>query len=127
MATPAVSHRPRPPAGSDRSEGHSLGIRSLLMMPALILSFLLSFMVQVWILGFKGLDGSEPMSQQGAVGWLSFAVGMAIFLAPLAVGVFLGSRARRLGASGLGLAGILVNGVLFIGLLVSLFISTLMQ
>jgi hypothetical protein len=97
------------------------------MVPALVVTFCVSFGVQVWILGLKGLEGSEPMSEQGAVGWLSFAVGMVIFLAPLAVGVLLGSKAQRLGEHRLGLAGILVNGVLLVSLLLWAFISTLLQ
>ena len=127
VSVPAVSAGPHPGADSGGSRGRSFGIWSLLMLPMLIVSFWPSFITQAWILGIKGLEGSEPMSQQGGIGWLSFAVGMAIFLAPLVVGVYLGARARRLGAPRLGFAGVLVNGLVFLALLISLFIGTLAQ
>jgi hypothetical protein len=97
------------------------------MVPLLLVTFAVSFVVQEVILGTQDLEGSEPMSQQGAIGWLSFGLGMLIFLAPLAAGVFLGARARKLGATRLGWTGMLVDGALFVGLFVPLFISTLNQ
>jgi hypothetical protein len=127
VSVPTVRVRPHPRADSSGSRARSFGIWSLWMVPMLIVSFVLSFATQVWILGLKGLEGSEPMSQQGAIGWVSFAVGMTVLLAPLVVGVYLGVKARGLGAQRLGLAGILVNGSICLALLILLFISTLTQ
>lgn len=90
----------------------SLAIRSLMMIPAMLGTAILAGLVGWWLLGLRDLEGSEPMSEQGAYGWLVriFTNGV-ILLAPAYAGLWWGSKARRLGAGTISLVAIGVNAL----------------
>jgi cytochrome c oxidase subunit IV len=88
---------------------------SLLMLVMLIPAALIAAIFGVYMLGRRDLEGSEPMSVQGAYGWMVWAISTIILLAPVAVGLVLGLKARRLGAKRLGLVGSLIDGAILIG------------
>jgi hypothetical protein len=121
MSVPTVS-TPMPGV-SDRAR--RLGTWSFIMLPMLLVTGLIGAFVGMWLLGRRGLEGSEPMSVQGAYGWLVWVVTSVVFLLPTMFGVVFGFRARRAGAKGLGLAGMLVNGALLVGIPTTSLISML--
>ena len=125
MSVPAVS-APKPMT-ADEERGRRLGTWSLLMLVMLVLSAILAAVFGMFMLGRRDLEGSEPMSVQGAYGWMVWAVSTAILLVPMAIGLVLGFKARRLGAKRLGLAGILIDGVILVGYPLVSFISLLGQ
>jgi hypothetical protein len=95
--------------------GRRLATWSLLMLPMLLLSAIAAGVFGMFMLGRRDLEGSEPMSVQGGYGWMVWAISTIILMIPPAVGLGLGLTARRLGAKGTALAGILVNGLILIG------------
>lgn len=105
------------PAGAGSgspSRAHTQGVWSLLMLPMLLVTGAVAAVVGINLLGRRGLEGSEPMSVQGAYGWVVFAMTTVVFLAPLIVGVVLGVKALRGGERRLGLTGILVDGLILV-------------
>ena len=102
------------PATPD-DRGRRLANWSLLMIPALLLSAIVAGVFGMFMLGRRDLEGSEPMSVQGGYGWMVWAISTVVLMIPPAVGVGLGLTARRLGARGNALAGVLINGLILIG------------
>ena len=102
-------------ASTGPSRGHTLGVWSLLMLPFLVVSGVVGGIVGFILLGFRDLEGSEPMSEQGAYGWMVLAVSTLLFMTPMIVGVILGARARSMGERRLGTIGMVVDGVVLVG------------
>jgi hypothetical protein len=115
MSVPAVPASM--PGASDQASpnGRNLATWSLLMLPMLLVSVVLATYFGMYMLGGRDLEGSEPMSVQGAYGWMVWAVSTAILLAPTMIGVVLGFRALRRGGKGLALAGLLINAAILVG------------
>ena len=111
---------------STQDDGRRLGRVSLLMVPMIVPSFIVSFVLSVWLLSIRDLEGSEPMSEQGLYGWLVLVVATLVLLAPMVVGVFFGARAWRL-RSALGVAGTVINGALLAALPVLIVLGALGQ
>jgi membrane associated rhomboid family serine protease len=126
MSARGAAGAPIPARPTEDDRAHRLGVWSVLMLPLLVPSAIASVVVQMLILGTKGLEGSEPMSVQGATGWVSLILGTATLLAPTAVGVVLGTKARKLG-NRLGTFGMWIDGVILVGLTVLIFWNTLAQ
>ncbi|MGE5227551.1 MAG: hypothetical protein ACM3OO_11815 [Planctomycetaceae bacterium] len=101
------------PARPDR--GHQLAVWSLAMIAFLVISAAVGGIVGWVLLSSQGLEGSEPMSEQGTIGWVAFGLSTAIFMAPMVVGVVLGAKARKLGERRLGTIGMVVDGVILLG------------
>jgi hypothetical protein len=95
--------------------GHRAGVWSLLMLPFLIVSGGVAAMVALALYGQRDLEGSEPMSVQGAYGWMVLAVTGLILLTPMLVGLVLGAKARRLGEKRLGTIGMVLDGLVVAG------------
>jgi len=68
MSTQIVPTAPSPAglADPERDRAHRLGVWSLVMLAFLIPAAIVSGLVSWFILGSAGLEGSEPMSEQGA-------------------------------------------------------------
>ncbi len=117
MSSPALPAEPEPEPVPDRgsARARSLGTWSLLMLPMLLVAAIVDGILGFWLLNRKGLDGSEPMSVQGAYGWMVFALSTVILMVPMAVGVVLGLKAWRGGAKRLGMAGTLFDGAILVG------------
>ena len=109
-------------ASAGSSRGHTLGVWSLLMLPFLLVSGAAGGIVGFILLGFRELEGSEPMSEQGAYGWMVLAVSTLLFMTPMIVGVVLGTKARKLGER-LGTIGMVVDGAILVGYTALAFIS----
>ena len=88
------------------------GLASVLMVPALLLSLVVSTVVGYAIM--QGLDvaDNETLYTAGAIGYFAAFLVTLILLVPQALGVWLGLKARRLGDTGLGTAGLVANGVI---------------
>jgi hypothetical protein len=72
---------------------------SWLMLPMLLVSTVAAVVFEVWVLSTAGLEGSEPMSEQGLTGVVAIAVGnLIIWAMPAYVGIWLGRRASAAGA-----------------------------
>jgi hypothetical protein len=84
------------------------------MVPFLLVSGAIGGIVGFVLLGMKDLEGSEPMSEQGAWGWMVFAVSTLILMVPMIVGIVLGARARKLGERRLGTIGMSVCGAILV-------------
>jgi hypothetical protein len=99
--------------GTTREDrGRRLGIWSLLMVPALLLSLVASSVVGYAIMQALDLADSETLYSAGAVGYVAALLVTLLILVPQAVGIWLALRARRLGATGLGTVGLVVNAVI---------------
>lgn len=127
MSSYAVAHASR--SAADRSAedcGRRFGVWSLLMLPMIVPSFVVSFVLSVWLLSIRDLEGSEPMSEQGLYGWVVLVVATLILLAPMIVGVVLGAKSWRL-RSGFGVAGTVINGAVLVVLPVLIVVGALGQ
>lgn len=81
--------------------------RSLLMLPALAVSAAVGGLVGFWMLNARDLDGSEPIAEQGAYGWMVRVLANGVILvAPSYAGLWLAVRARRLGGGRLALVAV---------------------
>jgi hypothetical protein len=114
MSSPAIPAEPGPVTDRGSAKARSLGTWSLLMLPMLLVSGIAGGFLGFWLLGRKDLEGSEPMSVQGAYGWMTFVLSTAIFMAPMVVGIVLGVKAWRGGARRLGMAGTLIDGAILV-------------
>jgi hypothetical protein len=95
-----------------------LAISSLLMVPALFVSYLVAYFVGTALL--SALDLSEGDSLKEA-GWGVVAVLflMALIVIPQIVGTVVGVKARRPGERRLGTIGVIVNAAIAVLLLAS--------
>lgn len=94
---------------SREERGRRLGIWSLLMVPAMLLSMVVSSVVGYAALRALDLADTETLFSGGTVGYLAAVLVTLLLLVPQAVGIWLALRARRLGATRLGTAGLVVN------------------
>jgi hypothetical protein len=110
MSVPTGAPSTRGRTREDR--GRRLGIWSLLMVPALLLSLVVSSVVGYAIMQALDLADTETLYSAGAVGYVAAVLVTLLMLVPQAVGIWLALRARRLGATGLGTVGLVVNSVI---------------
>ncbi|MFM7252603.1 MAG: hypothetical protein ACKO27_06000 [Ilumatobacteraceae bacterium] len=81
--------------------------RSLLMLPALAVSAAVGGLIGFWMLSARDLDGSEPIAEQGAYGWMVRVLANGIILVtPSYAGLWFAVRARRLGGGRLSLIAV---------------------
>ncbi len=74
---------------------------SWVMLPLVVVSFVATFALSVVLLGLSDLEGSEPMSEQGLIGWLVVVLSLLVAPLPNYLGVWFGLKAVRLGEGGL--------------------------
>lgn len=96
---------------STEQAGRRLGVWSLLMVPAVLLSLVVANLVGYGIMQVMGMADTETFYDQGFVGWLVVLLLTVIICVPQGVGLVLGMRARALGVSTLGLVGIIINAI----------------
>jgi hypothetical protein len=103
-ATQAQSRLPR-----EARPGRRLAIASLLMAPALVVSYVAAFFVGIAFQSALGLAEDELLTEAGL--WSAAAAVLLIVLIdiPQIVGIVLGVKGRRLGARRLGTTGVVVN------------------
>jgi hypothetical protein len=89
-----------------------LAISSLLMVPALLVSYLAAYAVGVALLNVLDLAEGDMLSEAGAWGVIAAVPLMVLVVAPQIVGIVLGVKARRLGERRLGTAGVIVNAAI---------------
>jgi hypothetical protein len=95
---------------SPRASAAVLVRRSLLMLPALVASAAAAALIGYWLLSAHGLEGSEPIAEQGAYGWMVRIVTNGVLLvAPSYAGLWWAVRARRLGANGTARVAIVLH------------------
>ena len=92
--------------------GRRLAISSLLMVPALLVSYLAAYIVGVALLNALGLAEGDMLTEAGAWGWLAAVFLIALLAVPQIVGIVLGVKARQLGERRLGTAGVIVNAAI---------------
>lgn len=92
--------------------GRSLAIASLLMVPALVVSYVAAYFVGVAVQGAFGLAENELLKEAGAGGVIAGFGVMLLAVAPQIAGVVLGVKARRLGERRLGTAGVVANAAI---------------
>ena len=80
------------------------------MIPALVASAAAAGLIGFLLLSAHDLEGSEPIAEQGAYGWMVRIVANGVILAaPSYAGLWWAVRARRLGAAGLATAAVLIH------------------
>jgi len=97
---------------STARSGRRLAISSLLMVPALLVSYLAAYAVGVALLNVLDLAEGDMLSEAGAWGVIAAVPLMVLVVAPQIVGIVLGVKARRLGERRLGTAGVIVNAAI---------------
>jgi hypothetical protein len=87
-------------AGQPQSKADRLVRLSWWMLPLLVVSLVAAAIVGMILLFGAGLEGSEPLSEQGAIGWLALILANLVILPlPAYVGLWFGVKARRTGAA----------------------------
>ena len=89
---------------------------SWLMVPLLVPSVILTVVIAVVLLGTADLEGSEPMSEQGLIGWVAVLVSLLLGPLPAYFGAWFGLKAHRLGEGTAAIAATVVNGLAIGGL-----------
>jgi hypothetical protein len=112
-----------PPVAS----GSRWGLWSWLMLPMVVVSFALTFVLSVVLLGMSDLEGSEPMSEQGVIGWVVVVLGAIIAPLPNYLGLWFGIKGTRLGEGMSTTIAAVLNGLVAFGLLALIVGSTLGQ
>lgn len=92
--------------------GRRSAIASLLMVPALVVSYVAAYFVGVAVQGAFGLAENELLKEAGAGGVIAGFGVMLVAVAPQIAGVVLGVKARRLGERRLGTAGVVANAAI---------------
>jgi hypothetical protein len=100
---------------------------SWLMVALLVPSLILSVLISVVLLGTADLEGSEPMSEQGFVGWVVVLLALLVGPLPAYFGVWFGLKAHRLGEGTAAIAATVVNGLAIAGLWLLTIVTTLNQ
>jgi hypothetical protein len=123
MTTPAGS----PPVVTTTADPRArrFGLASVLMVPALLLSLVVSTVVGYAIMGALDVADTETLYSAGAVGYLAAVLVALVLVSPQLLGVWLGLKARRLGETGLGTAGLVANGVIAGFLLVTMLVNAI--
>lgn len=89
--------------------GRWTGIASLLMIPALLVSFTLAELAGAGFRAAFGLTESDSLTEAGVLGALAGLALTVLLVGPQAIGIALGARARRLGARRIGAWGLVAN------------------
>ena len=97
---------------SSKRLGRRTGIASLLMIPALAISFTVAGLAGTGLQAALGLRAHKSIIDLGTLGVLAALLLTLILVAPQAVGIALGLKARRLGHRLLGTCGIAVNAAI---------------
>ena len=105
MSTPRVQSTPERP-------GRRAGLASLLMVPAIAVSFTIAEFAGSALQSALGLGANESLTTAGALGVAAALLLMLLLVAPQAFGIVLGSKARRLGERRIGTAGLILNSVI---------------
>ena len=85
---------------------------SLIMFPCTLGSAVFAGLLEMWILSARGLEGSEPLSQQGAWGYAVLIIGnLGILLVPAYFGLYFGAKSLREGAGKMGWLGAALNSI----------------
>ena len=100
---------------------------SWLMVPLVVLSMILTFVLSVVLLGLANLEGSEPMSEQGLVGWMQVLLALVLGPLPAYFGVWFGLKAHRLGEGVGAITATAVNGLTIAGIWLLIVVTTLNQ
>ena len=106
--------------------GRRLAIASLLMVPAVFVSYLIAYFVGAGLLNALDLDEGDSLTEAGAWGVIAAVPLMVLVVAPQIIGIVLGVRSRRLGERRLGTTGIIVNAVIAAFLLLTSFAQLVM-
>ncbi|MDH4158928.1 MAG: hypothetical protein OEV62_01570 [Actinomycetota bacterium] len=114
-------------ASSTQTPGARLLWSSWLMVPLVLLSMVFTFVVSAVLLGLANLEGSEPMSEQGLVGWAQVLLAMVLGPLPAYFGVWFGSRAHRLGEGASAVAAVAANALVIAGIWLLIVVTTLNQ
>ncbi len=89
-----------------------MGIASVLMIPALLLSFTLAELAGAGFQAAFGLAEGDSLTEAGVLGVLAGLALTVVLVAPQVVGSVLGAKARRLGARRLGACGVAANSLI---------------
>ena len=92
--------------------GRRAGLASLLMVPAIAVSFVVAEVAGSALQSALGLTASESLTEAGFLGVLAALLLALVLVTPQGIGILLGSKARRLGAGRIGTAGIMLNSTL---------------
>lgn len=118
MPTPRVDSEPRRP-------GRSAGLASLLMVPAIVVSFTAAELVGSLLQRALGLSENENLTEAGALGVVAAVFLALLLVAPQVFGIVLGSKARRLGARRMGTAGLVLNFLIAAFMLLTMAVNLL--
>ncbi len=97
------------------------------MLPLLVPSGVLAFVAAVVLLGTANLEGSEPMSEQGLVGWLAVLLGLVIWPLPAYFGVWFGTRGIRRGQGYAAIIATALNAAAIAGIWLLSIVTTVNQ
>lgn len=118
MSTRRVGSEPRRP-------GRLAGLGSLLMVPAIVVSFTAAELAGSLLQSALGLSENESLTEAGALG-VAAAIFLALLLvAPQVFGVVLGAKARRFGARRIGTVGLVLNFVIAAFMLLTMAVNLL--
>jgi phosphotransferase system glucose/maltose/N-acetylglucosamine-specific IIC component len=88
---------------------------------------ILTFVLSAVLLGLANLEGSEPMSEQGLVGWMQVLLALVLGPLPAYFGVWFGLKAHRLGEGVGAIAATVVNGLVIAGIWLLIVVTTVNQ
>jgi hypothetical protein len=86
-----------------------MGVCSLLMVPAILVSFTAAELLGSALQSSLGLNENESLTKAGALGVAAAVLLALVLVVPQGFGIVLGWKARRAGASRLGVAGLTLN------------------
>lgn len=98
--------------------GRRLAIASLVAVAVNVPWLVVSWLVGTAAMALVGAQEGRLLTEYGAAGWVAWVSMLAFMAVPSVVGVVLGARARHHGERGLSTAGIVLNAVVGIGLVV---------
>lgn len=98
--------------GAPKRPGRRAGLASLLMLPAVAVSFTTAELAGAALQSALGLGANESLTTAGALGVAAAVLVALLLVVPQVAGIFLGSRARRLGERRIGTAGLVLNSVI---------------
>jgi hypothetical protein len=103
----------------ETTPGRRAAIASLLMVPALLVSWVAAYFVGTAVQSALGLAENEMLSEAGVWGVIAAVPLTVLIVVPQIVGIVLGVRARRLGERRLGTVGVTLNTVIAVYVLVT--------
>ena len=111
--------RPGGDLQKERSPGRTLAFASVLMLPALVVSYVAATLVGFAVQDALGLDDGDMLSEAGVRGWVAASFLLLLLALPPIAGVVLGVEARRRGDRRLATAAVVLNATLAAYLLIS--------